>query len=131
MKKFEEKDYNEKVNFSTWKKIIRAIMSDKTTFIWMMLTISFLAILDVIHPILNSLIIDKYFSGDNVSFENSGYYVLAYVGIAVLYFIFTYVKSLNETMLKISNTMIQMQINMEKMTDRIDKIEEKIRIKED
>lgn len=51
--------------------------------------------------------------------------------IALLYFIFTYVKSLNETMLKISNTMIQMQINMEKMTDRIDKIEEKIRIKED
>ena len=51
--------------------------------------------------------------------------------IALLYFIFTYVKNLNETMTKISNTMIQMQINMEKMTDRIDKIEEKIRIKED
>lgn len=51
--------------------------------------------------------------------------------IALLYFIFTYVKSLNETMTRISNTMIQMQINMEKMTDRIDKIEEKIRIKED
>ena len=51
--------------------------------------------------------------------------------IALLYFIFTYVKSLNETMTKISNTMIQMQINMEKMTDRIDKIEEKIRIKEE
>lgn len=51
--------------------------------------------------------------------------------IALLYFIFTYVKSLSETMTKISNTMIQMQINMEKMTDRIDKIEEKINIKED
>lgn len=51
--------------------------------------------------------------------------------IALIYFIFTYVKILNETMTKISNTMIQMQINMEKMTDRIDKIEEKIRIKED
>ena len=51
--------------------------------------------------------------------------------IALLYFIFTYVKSLNDTMTKISNTMIQMQINMEKMTDRIDKIEEKINFKED
>lgn len=51
--------------------------------------------------------------------------------IALLYFIFTYVKSLNDTMLKISNTMIQMQINMEKMTDRIDKIEEKMKIRED
>ena len=50
--------------------------------------------------------------------------------IALLYFIFTYVKELNETMTKISNTMIQMQINMEKMTDRIDKIEEKINFKE-
>ena len=50
--------------------------------------------------------------------------------IALLYFIFTYVKNLNETMTKISNTMIQMQINMEKMTDRIDKIEEKINFKE-
>lgn len=49
--------------------------------------------------------------------------------IALLYFIFTYVKSLNDTMTKISNTMISMQINMEKMTDRIDKIEEKIRVK--
>ena len=89
MKKFEEKDYNEKVNFSTWKKIIRAIMSDKKTFIWMMLTISFLAILDVIHPILNSAIIDKYFSEDTVSFENSELYILAYVAIAILYFAFT------------------------------------------
>lgn len=50
--------------------------------------------------------------------------------IALLYFIFTYVKELNVIMTKISNTMIQMQINMEKMTDRIDKIEEKISFKE-
>lgn len=50
--------------------------------------------------------------------------------IALLYFIFTYVKSLNDTMTKISNAMIQMQINMEKITDRIDKIEEKINFKE-
>lgn len=50
--------------------------------------------------------------------------------IALLYFIFTYVKELNETMTKISSTMIQMQISMEKMTDRIDKIEEKINFKE-
>ena len=50
--------------------------------------------------------------------------------IALLYFIFTYVKSLNETMNKISTTMMHMQINMEKMTDRIDKIEENFRIKE-
>lgn len=50
--------------------------------------------------------------------------------IALLYFIFTYVKSLNETMTKISNTMIQIEINMATMTDRIDKIEDKINGKE-
>lgn len=48
--------------------------------------------------------------------------------IALLYFIFTYVKSLNETMTKITNTLIQIQINLATMTDRIDKIEEKINI---
>ena len=48
--------------------------------------------------------------------------------IALLYFIFTYVNSLNDTMTKITNTLIQIQINLATMTDRIDKIEEKIKI---
>lgn len=48
--------------------------------------------------------------------------------IALLYFIFTYVKSLNETMTKITNTLIQIEVNLATMTDRIDKIEEKIKI---
>lgn len=48
--------------------------------------------------------------------------------IALLYFIFTYVNSLNETMTKITNTLIQVEINLATMTDRIDKIEEKINI---
>lgn len=50
--------------------------------------------------------------------------------LALLYFIFTYLKSLNETMTKISNTMVEMQINFATMADRIDKIEEKIKGKE-
>jgi len=49
--------------------------------------------------------------------------------IALLYFIFTYVKSLNETMTKITNILIQIQINLATMTDRIDKIEEKLKEK--
>ena len=51
--------------------------------------------------------------------------------IALLYFIFTYVKSLNETMTKITNTLSQIQINLATMTDRIDKIEEKINIRKE
>lgn len=50
--------------------------------------------------------------------------------IALLYFIFTYVKSLNETMDKMSNTLIQVQISLATMTDRVDKIEDKINGKE-
>lgn len=47
--------------------------------------------------------------------------------IALLYFIFNYVDKLSNAMNKISDTMIQMQINLEKATDRIDKIEEKMK----
>ena len=47
--------------------------------------------------------------------------------IALLYFIFNYIDKLSNTMNKISDTMIQMQINLEKVTDRIDKIEEKMK----
>ena len=50
--------------------------------------------------------------------------------IALLYFIFTYVKSLNETMDKMSNTLIQVQISLATMTDRVNKIEDKINGKE-
>lgn len=50
--------------------------------------------------------------------------------IALIVFIFKYQDKNNELLKKISDTMIQMQINMEKMTDRIDKIEEKIKYKE-
>lgn len=51
--------------------------------------------------------------------------------IALLYFIFTYVKELNKAIDQISKTMMQIQINLATMTDRVDKIEEKIKIKED
>lgn len=47
--------------------------------------------------------------------------------IALLYFIFNYVDKLSNTMNKISDTMIQMQINLATVTDRIDKIEEKMK----
>ena len=51
--------------------------------------------------------------------------------VALLYFIFKYVDKLSNTMNKISDTMIQMQINLEKATDRIDKIEEKMKSREE
>ena len=46
--------------------------------------------------------------------------------IALIMFIFKYQDKSNELMKKMSDTMIQIQINLATITDRIDKIEEKI-----
>lgn len=47
--------------------------------------------------------------------------------IALMIFIFKYQDKNNELLKKISDTMVQMEINMATITDRIDKIEEKIK----
>lgn len=46
--------------------------------------------------------------------------------IALIIFIFKYQDKNNESMKKIVDTLMQIQISMATMTDRIDKIEEKI-----
>ena len=46
--------------------------------------------------------------------------------IALILFIFKYQDKSNEFLKKMSDTMVQMQINLSTMADRIDKIEEKI-----
>ena len=51
--------------------------------------------------------------------------------IFMVYFVLTYNKQTSAIMEKISNTLVQIQISMATMTDRIDKIEEKINRKED
>lgn len=50
--------------------------------------------------------------------------------IALIIFIFKYQDKSNESMKKIADTLVQIQISMATMTDRIDKIEEKINNKE-
>lgn len=51
--------------------------------------------------------------------------------IALIIFIFKYQDKSNESMKKIADTMVQIQISMATITDRIDKIEEKINRKEE
>ena len=51
--------------------------------------------------------------------------------IALIIFIFKYQDKSNESMKKIADTMVQIQISMATITDRIDKIEEKINKKEE
>lgn len=50
--------------------------------------------------------------------------------ISLLLFIFKYQDKSNEFLKKMSDTMVQMQINLATMTDRIDKIEDKLNGKE-
>lgn len=88
MKRFEEKEYGEKINPGTWKKIIKTILLDKKNLIMMLVSILFLAILDVIYPILNSVVIDKFFT-EGAVFDESGLYIFYYILIAVLYFVGT------------------------------------------
>lgn len=47
--------------------------------------------------------------------------------IALLTFIFKYQDKNNKFLEKMSDTLVQMQINLATMTDRIDKIEEKMK----
>lgn len=51
--------------------------------------------------------------------------------IALIIFIFKYQDKSNESMKKIADTLVQIQISMATMTDRIDKIEEKINSKKE
>lgn len=51
--------------------------------------------------------------------------------IALIIFIFKYQDKSNDSMKKIADTLVQIQISMATMTDRIDKIEEKINKKEE
>ena len=51
--------------------------------------------------------------------------------IALIIFIFKYQDKSNDSMKKIADTLVQIQINLATMTDRIDKIEEKINIRKE
>ena len=51
--------------------------------------------------------------------------------IALMIFIFKYQDKNNEFLKKMSDTLVQMQISLATMTDRIDKIEEKMKDKKE
>lgn len=51
--------------------------------------------------------------------------------VAMIFFYFNYSKEQQETTKKMCDTLVQIQISMATMTDRIDKIEEKINNKKE
>ena len=80
----ENEDDFEKIDFSVWKKILKIIIKDKKIIIQMMIAVVFLAINDLVYPILNSYAIEHYFS-ENPNFNNRWFFIIAYalMGIAL------------------------------------------------
>jgi ATP-binding cassette subfamily B protein len=87
MNNFEEKDYSdEKFSIGIWKKIFKLVLKKKKPFIWMIIFVTGLAVLDVIYPLLNAYAIDTYFS-DKPDYSTVPIFIAAYVGVACGYFV--------------------------------------------
>lgn len=84
MNSYEEQDYSEeKFSFGVWKKIIKMVLKRKKNIIIMAIMVTVLAFLDIINPIINSSVIEKYFT--NGDFTGIYTYAFIYLGIAIGY----------------------------------------------
>lgn len=88
MNNFEEKDFSdEKFSFKVWKKILKLVLKKKTHVILMMIFVTFLAVLDILYPLLNEYAIRTYFDTANPDFSTVPLYIAKYFGLAVGYLI--------------------------------------------
>lgn len=80
----ENEDDFEKIDLNIWKKIFKIIIKDKKIIVQMMIAVVFLAINDLVYPLLNSYAIEHYFS-ENPNFDNRWVFIIAYalMGIAL------------------------------------------------
>ena len=71
MEHYEEQDYSsEKFSAGVWKKILSKVFKRKKNIIIMVISVIMLAGLDIFTPLLNSKIIDVFFS-DNPQFDKT------------------------------------------------------------
>lgn len=90
MEHYEEQDYSsEKFSAGVWKKILSKVFKRKKNIIIMIISVIMLAGLDIFTPLLNSKIIDVFFS-DNPQFEKTWIYISIYVLCAFAYAIVIY-----------------------------------------
>lgn len=78
----EIEDDFEKIDLGVWKKIFKIIVKDKRILVQMIIAVIFLAVNDIVYPLLNSYAIEHYFS-DEPNFENSIFFIFAYGFMAV------------------------------------------------
>ena len=90
MEHYEEQDYSsEKFSADVWKKILSKVLKRKKNIIIMIISVIFLAGLDIFTPLLNSKIIEVFFS-ENPQFDKTWIYISIYILIALSYAIVIY-----------------------------------------
>ena len=77
-------DNNTHYNNHPWRKIFKTVFKKKKYAIGLIVSISFLAVLDTLYPFINKYALDHYF-GDNPSFDNVNIFIWFYIGVAVIY----------------------------------------------
>lgn len=81
---YEEVETEEKFSAGVWKKILQKVFKRKKNIIIMIFSVIALATLDILTPIVNSKVIDVFFSGDP-QFEKTWIYIGIYILLALLY----------------------------------------------
>ena len=90
MEHYEEQDYSsEKFSAGVWKKILSKVFKRKNNIIIMIISVILLAGLDILNPLLNSRIVEVFFSG-NPQFDKTWIYISLYVLCAISYAIVIY-----------------------------------------
>ena len=90
MEQYEEQDFSsEKFSAGVWKKILSKVFKRKKNIIIMVISVIMLAGLDIFTPLLNSKIIDVFFS-ENPQFEKTWIYISLYIICALSYAIVIY-----------------------------------------
>lgn len=90
----ETEDDFEKIDFGIWKKIFKIIIKDKKIIVQMMIAVTFLAINDLVYPLLNSYAIVQYFS-EHPNFDNSWFFIIVYalMGIALGVTVWSFIRA--------------------------------------
>ncbi len=73
-------------NKGPWKKIFKTVLLHKKTFIGLLISVLFLAVLDVSYPLINSFAISHFFENNDPNrFDLIWVMVLGYVGVSIAY----------------------------------------------
>lgn len=90
MENYEEfEEHEEKFSADVWKKILSKVFKRKKNIIIMIFSVIMLAFLDIFTPLLNSKVIEVFFS-ENPAFEKTWLYIGIYIAVAIAYMVVIY-----------------------------------------